>query len=97
MDKFSVSAHTKLVIFDLFGTLVKYGVMHHPFRQVLKWARDNGRCPEPDDARRLMTVDGKLTKLVVRWFRFINHFSYKTYWHSGFLRVHVSLDLNLRE
>lgn len=64
MDKFSVSAHTKLVIFDLFGTLVKYGVMHHPFRQVLKWARENGRRPEPDDARRLMTVDGKLTELV---------------------------------
>lgn len=64
MDKFPVSAHTKLVIFDLFGTLVKYGVMHHPFRQVLKWARENGRRPAPDDARRLMTVDGKLTELI---------------------------------
>lgn len=61
MNKLLVSAQTKLVILDLFGTLVKYGVMHHPFRQVLKWARDNGRRPELDDARRLMTVDGKLT------------------------------------
>lgn len=64
MDKFPVSAQTKLVIFDLFGTLVEYGVMHHPFRQVLKWARDNGRRPKPDDARRLMTVNGKLPELV---------------------------------
>ena len=64
MDKLLVSAQTKLVIFDLFGTLVKYGVMHHPFTQMLKWARENGRRPEPDDARRLMTADGKLTELV---------------------------------
>ncbi|EJO5753567.1 HAD family hydrolase [Salmonella enterica] len=64
MDKLPVSAQTNLVIFDLFGTLIKYGERHHPFRQVLKWARENGRCPEPDDARRLMTVDGKLTELV---------------------------------
>lgn len=45
----------RLVVFDLFGTLVKYGVMHHPFRQLLKWARENGRQPQPDDARTLMT------------------------------------------
>lgn len=30
MDQLLVSAQTKLVIFDLFGTVVKYGVMHHP-------------------------------------------------------------------
>ena len=45
----------RLVVFDLFGTLVKYGVMHHPFRQLLKWARENGRQPQSDDARTLMT------------------------------------------
>lgn len=54
----------KLVIFDLFGTLVKYGVQHHPFRKLLKWARDTGRCPRVYDARTLMTVDGKLPDLV---------------------------------
>lgn len=64
MDKLSVGAKTKLVVFDLFGTLVEYGVMHHPLRQLLMWARDNGRRPKPDDARRLMTVDGKLPDLV---------------------------------
>lgn len=47
----------KLVVFDLFGTLVQFGVMHHPFRRALKWARDRGRRPLADDARQLMTKD----------------------------------------
>ncbi|HCS64879.1 MAG TPA: haloacid dehalogenase [Cellvibrio sp.] len=54
----------KVVIFDLYGTLVKFGVMHHPFRQLLKWARENGRKPKPDDARTLMTVNGDVPALV---------------------------------
>ncbi|WP_062065783.1 HAD family hydrolase [Cellvibrio sp. OA-2007] len=44
-----------LVIFDLYGTLIQFGVKHHPFRKVLQWARQQGRSPEPDDARTLMT------------------------------------------
>ena len=46
------------VTFDLFGTLIKFGVQHHPFRQLLKWARENGRQVLPDDARAVMTVNG---------------------------------------
>lgn len=46
------------VIFDLFGTLIKFGVQHHPFRQLLKWARENGRHVKPDDARTIMTING---------------------------------------
>lgn len=46
---------TKLVIFDLYGTLIQFGVKHHPFRKVLQWARQQGRSPEADDARTLMT------------------------------------------
>lgn len=38
--------------------------MHHPFRQLLKWARENGRKPKPDDARTLMTVNGDVPALV---------------------------------
>lgn len=53
----------KVVIFDVYGTLVKFGVMHHPFRQLLKWARENGRTPKPDDARTLMTINGDVPKL----------------------------------
>jgi FMN phosphatase YigB (HAD superfamily) len=48
------------VTFDLFGTLIKFGVQHHPFRQLLKWARDNGRQVLADDARTIMTINGGL-------------------------------------
>lgn len=37
--------------------------MHHPFRQLLKWAKDNGRQPRPDDARVLMTINGDVRVL----------------------------------
>ena len=47
-----------VVVFDLFGTLIKFGVQHHPFRQLLKWARENGRQVRPDDARTIMTING---------------------------------------
>lgn len=53
----------KVVIFDLYGTLVKFGVMHHPFRILLKWAREQGRAARGDDARQLMTVDADLFQL----------------------------------
>lgn len=56
-------AKAELVIFDLFGTLIQYGVMHHPFRQLLKWAKENGRQPKADDARRLMTLNADMPEL----------------------------------
>lgn len=59
-------SHPKLVVFDLYGTLVKFGVMHHPFRQLLKWARENGRPVRPDDARQLMTINGDIFTLAER-------------------------------
>ncbi len=46
------------VSFDIFGTLIKFGLQHHPFRQLLKWARENGRQVRPDDARTVMTING---------------------------------------
>ena len=49
---------TKMVVFDLYGTLVQLGIQYHPYREILSWARENGRRPRPDDARRLMTTDG---------------------------------------
>jgi len=52
-----------VVIFDLYGTLIKFGVMHHPFRALLKWAREQGRFAGGDDARQLMTVDADLFQL----------------------------------
>mgnify|MGYP002382010874 CR=1 FL=1 len=58
------SGQANLVIFDLFGTLVQYGVQHHPFRRLLKWARENGRQPKADDARTLMTINTDIPNLV---------------------------------
>ncbi len=45
----------KLVVFDLYGTLIKFGTTHHPFRKILKWAHAQGRKPLDTDARFLMT------------------------------------------
>ena len=50
--------HINVVIFDLFGTLIKFGKMHHPFRTLMKWARENGRQVLPNDARTIMTING---------------------------------------
>ena len=57
------SEFPQIVIFDLYGTLVKFGVMHHPFRQLMKWARENGRNVKEDNARRLMTFNGDILTL----------------------------------
>jgi|GEM_PF-2868800 len=49
---------SQIVVFDLYGTLIKFGVQHHSFRQLLKWARENGWQVLPDDARTVKTIDG---------------------------------------
>lgn len=53
-----------LIAFDLYGTLVQFGTMHHPFRKVLLWAREQGRAPQSDDARKLMTADKDCCELL---------------------------------
>lgn len=65
MTNLPLSARTSLVIFDLFGTLVSYSIMRHPFLQLFKWARKNGRVPRSDDARRLMTINGDVQALAM--------------------------------
>lgn len=52
-----MSTSPALIVFDLYGTLIQFGIKHHPFRKILLWAREQGRSPKPDDARKLMTVD----------------------------------------
>lgn len=53
-----------LIVFDLYGTLVRFGVIHHPFRKILLWAREQGRKPQPDDARKIMTLDKECEELL---------------------------------
>jgi len=55
----------KAVIFDLFGTLVRYRIQCHPYRQLLKWAREQGRKPQPNDARTIMTTNAEIGQLAV--------------------------------
>lgn len=43
------------VVFDAFGTLVRIEDGSHPFRQLLKIGRKNGRRPEPGDVHRIMS------------------------------------------
>lgn len=43
------------VIFDAFGTLVKIQEGAHPYRQILKLGIQQGRRPQPNDAKTLMT------------------------------------------
>ncbi len=45
----------QVVVFDAFGTLVQIGERLSPYRQLMRWMRDNGRRPQPDDAARIMS------------------------------------------
>jgi FMN phosphatase YigB (HAD superfamily) len=58
MTQHSPISKPRMVVFDLYGTLVQFGVMKHAYRQILQWAREQGRTPQPDDARQLMTRNG---------------------------------------
>jgi FMN phosphatase YigB (HAD superfamily) len=46
---------TRAVIFDAFGTLVEIRQPTHPFRQLLREGRRQGRLPCADDIRTIMT------------------------------------------
>jgi len=59
-----MNPYPALIVFDLYGTLVRFGVMHHPFRKILLWAREQGRKPQPDDARKIMTLDKACEELL---------------------------------
>ena len=42
-------------LFDAFGTLVKFGESRSPYRKLMKWLKDNGRKPTPQDATIIMS------------------------------------------
>ena len=50
------------VVFDAFGTLVQIGEGTHPYRQLLKIGRKNGRRPMPSDIHRIMNSPLVLAK-----------------------------------
>ena len=57
MGNISMTNHTKpsVVTFDVFGTLVKIGEKRSPYKRLMKWMKDNGRTPKPDDAAVIMS------------------------------------------
>lgn len=59
-----MSNFPKLVVFDLYGTLIRFGIKRHPFRKIFLWVRENNRKPSPEDARKLMTLDMAPEKLL---------------------------------
>lgn len=47
----------KVVVFDAFGTILKIEAGVHPYRQLLREGRIQGRRPKPDDAHQIMTLN----------------------------------------
>lgn len=44
-----------VVIFDAFGTLADIVERRSPYRKLMQWMRENGRPPQSDDAKRVMS------------------------------------------
>ena len=53
-----------VIAFDVFGTLVKIGDRRSPYRQLMKWLKENERQPKPDDAKFIMSQNLSFTELV---------------------------------
>ena len=53
-----------VIVFDVFGTLVKIGERRSPYRKLIKWLKENGRQPKPDDAKFIMSQNLSFTELV---------------------------------
>lgn len=46
-----------VIIFDVFGTLVKIGERRSPYRKLMRYLKQAGRTPQTDDAATIMSVD----------------------------------------
>ena len=66
MESFIKAGHIEpsVIIFDVFGTLVKIGERCSPYRKLIKWLKENGRQPKPDDAKFIMSQNLSFTELV---------------------------------
>ena len=66
MESFIKAGHIEpsVIIFDVFGTLVQIGERRSPYRKLMKWLKENGRQPKPDDAKFIMSQNLSFTELV---------------------------------
>jgi HAD superfamily hydrolase (TIGR01549 family) len=68
MDSLIKASHIEpsVITFDVFGTLVKIGERRSPYRKLMKWLKENGRQPKPDDAKFIMSHNLNLAELAKR-------------------------------
>jgi len=66
MESFIKAGHIEpsVIVFDVFGTLVKIGERRSPYRKLMKWLKENGRQPKPDDAKFIMSQNLSFTELI---------------------------------
>lgn len=66
MKSFIKADHTEhsVIVFDVFGTLVRIGKRRSPYRKLMKWLEENGRHPKPDDAKFIMSQNLSFTEFV---------------------------------
>ena len=66
MESFIKAGHIEpsVIIFDVFGTLVKIGERRSPYRKLIKWLKEYERQPKPDDAKFIMSQNLSFTELV---------------------------------
>lgn len=50
----------KLIVFDLFGTLIRYSKGHNPYRRLIRHGQATGRPPANSDARIIMSSNKDL-------------------------------------
>ena len=66
MESFIKAGHMgpSIIVFDVFGTLVKIGERRSPYRKLMKWLKENGRQPKPDDAKFIMSQNLSFPEIV---------------------------------
>lgn len=53
----------KVIAFDVFGTLVKVEPNRSPYKKLMKWLKEQGRKPAPDDATVILSTFGGFTEV----------------------------------
>lgn len=53
-----------IIAFDVFGTLVKIGERRSPYKKLMKWLKDHGRKPKPDDAKFIMSQNSDFIEFI---------------------------------
>ena len=48
----------KAVAFDVFGTLIEIKNSQSPYKKMMKWLKQQGRKPQPNDAAMIISLDG---------------------------------------